>query len=237
LTGAAGIAIIRATGEVAGNLGRERLPLCIIIAGARETTILYQGKGNFIMTDNEMIMEQLQSLRKSMEKGFQSVNHRIDGLDQRMDGLDQRIDGLDQKIDGVEQSLTNRIDDLDRKIDGVEQSLTNRIDDLDRKTNDVEQRMVKRQTEFQNQVMAELQKQTDTLNDKILETDEHLCDVEHQIKVYMENAVGKRVDVLLEGYEFNRDHIAEIKSNEKHLQRQLDELQVRMAVLEKKVSA
>lgn len=181
------------------------------------------------MTDSEMMMEQFQSLRETMEsmrgvmeKGFQAVNQRMDGFERRMDSLDQRMDSLEQRMDG-----------LDQRMNGFEQ----RMDGLDRKIDAVEQRVVERQNEFQSVVLAELQKQTDTLNDKILETDEHLCAVEHQLKVYMESAVGKRVSVLLEGYEFNRDHIAEVKSNEKHLQRQLDELQVRLAVVEKKVSA
>ena len=60
---------------------------------------------------------------------------------------------------------------------------------------------------------------------------------EHRMKVYMETEVGKRIDTLFDGYKLTHEKQWELERETAKLKEQVDDLQVRLAALEKKISA
>lgn len=62
-------------------------------------------------------------------------------------------------------------------------------------------------------------------------------DSEHRMKVYMETEVGKRIDSLFDGYKLTHEKQWELERETARLKEQVDDLQVRLAALEKKISA
>lgn len=130
---------------------------------------------------------------------------------------------LNERIDGVEQRMTE-------KIDGVEQRMTEKIDG-------VEQRMTQRQDQFEEAMLEEFRKMTDTIDEKFLESDRKLAEAIHEVKVYMELAVGKRVSALYEGYEIEHAHRVDLENTTKWMKRQLETIRNRLDVLEEKHSA
>lgn len=62
-------------------------------------------------------------------------------------------------------------------------------------------------------------------------------DSEHRMKVYMETEVGKRIDTLFDGYKLTHEKQWELERETAKLREQVDDLQVRLAALEKKISA
>lgn len=62
-------------------------------------------------------------------------------------------------------------------------------------------------------------------------------DSEHRMKVYMETEVGKRIDTLFDGYKLTHEKQWELERETAKLREQVDDLQIRLAALEKKISA
>ena len=67
--------------------------------------------------------------------------------------------------------------------------------------------------------------------------DRKLAESTHDVKVYMELAVGNRVTALYEGYEIEHSHRVSLERDSRWLAKQLEDIQVRLAVLEKKETA
>lgn len=60
---------------------------------------------------------------------------------------------------------------------------------------------------------------------------------EHRMKVYMENQIGKRIDSLFDGYKLTHEKQWELERETEKLKEQVSDLQNRLALLEKKISA
>lgn len=174
--------------------------------------------------NEQMILEQLQLLNANMTKGFQAVDAKMEALEQRMT----------EKIEAVEQRMMERIDDVEQRmierINDVEQRMTEKIEA-------VEQRMTERQSQFEAHMQAEFQKVLDTMDAKFAGQDRKLAESTHDVKVYMELAVGNRVTALYEGYEIEHSHRVSLERDSRWLAKQLEDIQVRLAVLEKKETA
>lgn len=174
--------------------------------------------------NEQMILEQLQLLNANMTKGFQAVDAKMEALEQRMT----------EKIEAVEQRMMERIDDVEQRmierINDVEQRMTEKIEA-------VEQRMTERQSQFEAHMQAEFQKVLDTMDAKFAGQDRKLAESTHDIKVYIELAVGNRVTALYEGYEIEHSHRVSLERDSRWLAKQLEDIQVRLAVLEKKETA
>ena len=174
--------------------------------------------------NEQMILEQLQLLNANMTKGFQTVDAKMEALEQRMT----------EKIEAVEQRMMERIDDVEQRmierINDVEQRMTEKIEA-------VEQRMTERQSQFEAHMQAEFQKVLDTMDAKFSGQDRKLAESTHDVKVYMELAVGNRVTALYEGYEIEHSHRVSLERDSRWLAKQLEDIQVRLAVLEKKETA
>ena len=175
------------------------------------------------MTDQE-ILEQ-----------FETINNRIDQMANRMDSMQElilkSISALNGKIDSVEQSMTEKIDGVEQrmteKINGVEQNMTEKIDG-------VEQRMTARQEAFEEHMLEEFHKQNETLDAKFHQIEEELQRSVHETKVYVELAVGKRITALFDGYELEHSHRVGLEQDALRIQRIMEDIQTRLAVLESK---
>ena len=86
-------------------------------------------------------------------------------------------------------------------------------------------------------MQAEFQKVLDTMDAKFAGQDQKLAESTHDVKVYMELAVGNRVTALYEGYEIEHSHRVSLERDSRWLAKQLEDIQVRLAVLEKKETA
>lgn len=62
-------------------------------------------------------------------------------------------------------------------------------------------------------------------------------DSEHRMKVYMELKLEKRLDSLFDGYKLTHEKQWELEHETRQLKEQIDSLETRLAVLEKKLSA
>ena len=164
------------------------------------------------MTDQEM-MNQLESMKEAMLNGFAALTEKIDSVEQRMT----------EKIDGVEQRMTE-------KIDGVEQRMTEKIDG-------VEQRMTDRQNQFEEHMLEEFRKVMETMDARFSQQDQKLAESIHEVKVYMELAVGNRVSALYEGYEIEHSHRVGLERDSRWMQRQLEDIRTRLSLLENKETA
>ncbi len=80
------------------------------------------------------------------------------------------------------------------------------------------------------EIMEQFQILTDTVA-KLID------DSERRMKVYMENQVGKRIDSLFDGYKLAHEKQWELERETEKLKEQVNDLQNRLALLEKKVSA
>lgn len=60
---------------------------------------------------------------------------------------------------------------------------------------------------------------------------------EHRMKVYMENQIGKRIDSLFDGYKLTHEKQWELERETEKPKEQVSDLQNRLALLEKKISA
>ncbi len=130
---------------------------------------------------------------------------------------------LTEKIDSVEQRMTE-------KIDSVEQRMTEKIDG-------VEQRMTDRQNQFEEHMLEEFRKVMETMDARFSQQDQKLAESIHEVKVYMELAVGNRVSALYEGYEIEHSHRAGLERDSRWMQRQLEDIRTRLSLLENKETA
>lgn len=60
---------------------------------------------------------------------------------------------------------------------------------------------------------------------------------EQRTHAYIENTVGKRIDTLFDGYKLTHEKQWELERETEKLKEQVNELQTRLAVIEKKISA
>lgn len=57
------------------------------------------------------------------------------------------------------------------------------------------------------------------------------------VKVYIENDIGKRIDSLFDGYKLTHEKQWELERETEKLKEQVNDLQTRLALIEKKISA
>lgn len=143
---------------------------------------------------------------------FERMNSRMDQMSDRMELMLKSITALNDKIDSVEQRMTEKIDS-------------------------VEQRMADRQDRFEEHMMEEFRKVLDTMDAKFVQQDQKIAESIHEVKVYMELAVGNRVTSLYEGYEIEHSHRVGLERDTKWMERRLDDIQTRLAILESKETA
>lgn len=125
---------------------------------------------------------------------------------------------MEQELMEQMEALKEMMQLLNLKLDSVEDKLQQRMGEL-------HERQEKGRKAFERDMLEEFAKQNETL-------DRRMSEVEHNLKVYMESAVGRRMEVLFEGYSIQRDRSGVLEQGERDLQRQIDEIQVRLAVLE-----
>lgn len=186
--------------------------------------------------NEQLILEQLQKLNENMNQGFQSIREEMGTLGKRMDSMENRVQGLENRIQGLEnrvQSIEDRMQSMEDRMQSMESS----IQRLDAKIDHVEKNMIARQEQFEEHMLAEFQNVLRTIDAKFLEYDKKLEEAIHEVKVYMEVAVGNRVTALFDGYEIEHSHRVTLERNTGWLKRQVEEIQTRLAVLEDKHSA
>ncbi len=147
----------------------------------------------------------------------------LDQLQKLNDNVTKGFQAVDEKMEALEQRMAEKIDDVERRM-------TEKIEG-------VEQRMTERQSQFEEHMQEEFQKVLDTMDAKFAEQDRKLAESIHDVKVYMELAVGNRVTALYEGYEIEHSHRVSLERNARWVEKQLEDIQVRLAVLEKKATA
>lgn len=135
-----------------------------------------------------------------------------------------------EQLQLLNANMTKGFQAVDAKMEALEQRMTEKIEA-------VEQRMTERQSQFEAHMQAEFQKVLDTMDAKFAGQDRKLAESTHDVKVYMELAVGNRVTALYEGYEIEHSHRVSLERDSRWLAKQLEDIQVRLAVLEKKETA
>ncbi len=80
------------------------------------------------------------------------------------------------------------------------------------------------------EVKTEVQESEAHMNLKIQES-------ETRMKVFVENEVTKRIDTLFDGYKLTHEKQWELEHETENLKRQVDDLQSRLAAIEKKLPA
>lgn len=83
-------------------------------------------------------------------------------------------------------------------------------------------------------IEPELLEQFQLLTDSVAKM---IYDSEHRMKIYMENQLNKRIDTLFDGYKLTHEKQWELERDTAILKEQVDMLQTRLKLLEKKVSA
>lgn len=80
----------------------------------------------------------------------------------------------------------------------------------------------------------ELLEQFQLLNESVAQM---IAASEQRMKVYVENRVNKRIDSLFDGYKLTHEKQWELEHETQALKEQIEDLQVRLALIEKKISA
>ena len=65
---------------------------------------------------------------------------------------------------------------------------------------------------------------------------EEIAAAESRTRIYIENEVGRRIDSLYDGYKLAHEKQWELEHRADALQRQIDELQVRLAAIENRTA-
>ncbi len=96
--------------------------------------------------------------------------------------------------------------------------------------------------ELLNQIASLLETQTEVLDKRFQKIDERLTNVEdlarstavelRKTQIMIENDVAKRIDALFDGYKLTHEKQWELENQNRQLQLQIDDLQVRVAALE-----
>ncbi len=81
-----------------------------------------------------------------------------------------------------------------------------------------------------NEMLEQFQLVVDSVQKMIEES-------EHRMKVYMELKLEKRMDSLFDGYKLTHEKQWELEHETEVLKQQIDDLQTRLAIVEKKLSA
>lgn len=96
------------------------------------------------------------------------------------------------------------------------------------------------------QGMAAMEKRlADRIDAKIQESetrmknfvDTKIQESETRLNIKIENDITKRIDTLFDGYKLNHEKQWELERKTEKLESQIDDLQTRLALLEKKISA
>ena len=90
------------------------------------------------------------------------------------------------------------------------------------------------------QRMIRMDQKIDQMDQRITEMDERLTreirESEARTRLYIENTVTKKIDILFEGYQQNLEKQRELEEQTGRMQDQIEDLQVRMAVQEGKTA-
>lgn len=90
------------------------------------------------------------------------------------------------------------------------------------------------------QQMMRMDQRIDRMDQRMTEMDERLTreirESETRTRMYIENTVTKKIDVLFDGYQQNHEKQRELEEQNKQMQGQIEDLQVRMAVQEGKTA-
>lgn len=145
------------------------------------------------------------------------------------------------QLESMKEAMLNGFAALTEKIDSVEQRMTEKIDDVEQrmteKIDGVEQRMTDRQNQFEEHMLEEFRKVMETMDARFSQQDQKLAESIHEVKVYMELAVGNRVSALYEGYEIEHSHRVGLERDSRWMQRQLEDIRTRLSLLENKETA
>lgn len=91
------------------------------------------------------------------------------------------------------------------------------------------------------QVLAAMQEQTEILtkmvDSKFAGVQEEIQSAEARISLKVENEVSRKIEALFDGYKLTHEKQWELERETERLKEQLGDLETRLAVLEKKVSA
>ena len=106
----------------------------------------------------------------------------------------------------------------------------------------LEQRMIRmdQRIEQMDQRMEQMDQRMEQMDQRMTEMDERLTreirESEARTRLYIENTVTKKIDVLFDGYQQNFEKQRELEERTEQMQEQIDDLQVRMAVQEGKTA-
>ena len=99
----------------------------------------------------------------------------------------------------------------------------------------LEQRMIR-----MDQRIEQMDQRIEQMDQRMTEMDERLTreirESEARTRLYIENTVTKKIDVLFDGYQQNFEKQRELEERTEQMQEQIDDLQVRMAVQEGKTA-
>ena len=106
----------------------------------------------------------------------------------------------------------------------------------------LEQRMIRmdQKIDQMDRRMDRMDQRMDRMDQRITEMDERLTreirESEARTRLYIENTVTKKIDILFEGYQQNLEKQRELEEQTGRMQDQIEDLQVRMAVQEGKTA-
>lgn len=101
---------------------------------------------------------------------------------------------------------------------------------MDSKINGLEKRMDSKLEQQKNDILDVMQQQAETLT-------QMMEDKIRGIEVFIENDIGKRIDSLFDGYKLAHEKQWELEHETEKLKEQVSDLQARLALIEKKLSA
>lgn len=131
------------------------------------------------------------------------------------------------------EMILEQIKNIQEAMGRMQENMENMQENME----NMQESMEKKIDDFKSEMLDEFQKQNETLDEKSAEIDRHLRDTEHNLKIYMENAVDKRMTALREGREIDQEYIDRNMRTGRHNSERIDDLETRVAVLESKTSA
>lgn len=138
------------------------------------------------------------------------IHEQTEVLDTRFQQIDNRLDNIEGELTEVKVRLTNvenRLTDVENRLTNVENRVTNvenQLTEVKDRLTDVEALAKKNATELQ------------------------------KTQIMIENDVTMRIDALFDGYKLNHELQKRLEDHVKGNDRQIDNLQVRVAVIESK---
>lgn len=102
-----------------------------------------------------MVQRGFLAMEEKMEKGFNSLNERVDGVEKRLVSIEQRLDALESRMSFLEAS----IGELNHRIDTLEESneeIVERLGRIEQLVDENQQERIKRLEEAMYKVYETL---------------------------------------------------------------------------------